>query len=86
MELTEDKYTPLDYALLENHEKVAAFLIEQGALSIRGIQEMAAVRIQSFIRGELVRRELKDKRDLMRKIKKKREAEERKKRKKEENR
>lgn len=47
---------------------------------------MAAVRIQSFIRGELVRRELKDKRDLMRKIKKKREAEERKKRKKEENR
>ncbi|CAD5119632.1 DgyrCDS8225 [Dimorphilus gyrociliatus] len=67
MELTEDKYTPLDYALLENHQKVAQFLIEQGALSIRGIQESAATKIQSVIRGLAVRRELEEKRNLLRK-------------------
>lgn len=65
MELSDDKYTPLDYALLENHEKVAQFLIEQGALSIRGIQDLAAVKIQAVFRGYRLRKTFSERRKLM---------------------
>ena len=40
------RYTPLDYALMGEHHSVAQYMIEQGALSITGIQDIAAGRIQ----------------------------------------
>ena len=45
------RYTPLDYALMGEHYDVAQYMIEQGALSITGIQDIAALKIQvdSFI-------------------------------------
>jgi inversin len=39
-------YTSLDYALMEEHIDVAQFMIEQGGLSITGIQDIAALKIQ----------------------------------------
>ena len=40
------RYTPLDYALMGEHYDVAQYMIEQGALSITGIQDIAALKIQ----------------------------------------
>ena len=54
MEYTEDHFTPLDYALLNDHHEVSQYMIEQGALSITSIRDIAATRIQvSGLRGNL---------------------------------
>ena len=36
------RYTPLDYALMGEHLEVAQYMLEQGALSMIGIQDIAA--------------------------------------------
>lgn len=36
----------LDYALMGEHHEVAQFMIEQGGLSITGIQDIAACKVQ----------------------------------------
>ena len=41
-----DRYTPLDYALMGDYQDVCQYLIEQGALSITGIEHIAATKIQ----------------------------------------
>ncbi len=46
VEFTEDRYTPLDYALMGEHDAVAQYVIEQGGLSITGIEHIAAGKIQ----------------------------------------
>jgi hypothetical protein len=56
MEVDGGRLTPLDYAIIGGHQDVAQLLIENGALSISGIQELAAIVIQKFVRGFLVRR------------------------------
>ena len=56
MEIDGGRLTPLDYAIIGGHEDVAQFLIESGAMSISGIQELAAVVIQRWVRGFIVRR------------------------------
>ena len=56
MELDGEKLTPLDYAIIGNHQDVAQLLIEQGALSVSSIRELAATMIQRCIRGFLARR------------------------------
>lgn len=56
MEVDGGRLTPLDYAIIGGHEEVAQLLIENGAMSISGIQEVAAVVIQKWVRGFLVRR------------------------------
>ena len=56
MEVDGGRLTPLDYAIIGGHEEVAQLLIENGAMSISGIQEVAAVFIQKWVRGFLVRR------------------------------
>ena len=35
-----------DYALMGEHHEVAQFMIEQGGLSITGIQDIAACKVQ----------------------------------------
>ena len=45
------RYTPLDYALMGEHHDVAQYMIEQGALSITGIQDIAATKIQVRIKA-----------------------------------
>ena len=45
------RYTPLDYALMGEHHDVAQYMIEQGALSITGIQDIAATKIQVWIKA-----------------------------------
>ena len=44
--LTISRYTPLDYALMGEHFEVAQYMIEHGAVSITGIQDIAALKIQ----------------------------------------
>ena len=46
METKGDKLTPLDYAIISEFQEIAQYLIEKGAFSISGIQELAAVNIQ----------------------------------------
>ena len=45
------RYTPLDYALMGEHHDVAQYMIEQGGLSITGIQDIAAQKIQVCVRA-----------------------------------
>ncbi|KAK3083082.1 hypothetical protein FSP39_013452 [Pinctada imbricata] len=65
MEMTEDRYTPLDYALMGEHHDVAQYMIEQGALSITGIQDIAALKIQSAFRGYRVRKTFTERKKLL---------------------
>ncbi len=51
-----ERLTPLDYAIIGQHQALAQFLIEQGALSISGIRELAAGMIQRCLRGHLARK------------------------------
>jgi len=65
MEHTEDRYTPLDYALMGEYFEVCQFLIEHGAVSITGIQDVAAVKIQAWFRGIRVRRTFVERKKLL---------------------
>ena len=65
MEYTEDHYTPLDYALMGEYFEVCQFLIEHGAVSITGIQDVAAVKIQAWFRGIRVRRTFVERKKLL---------------------
>jgi len=65
MEHTEDRYTPLDYALMGEYFEVCQFMIEHGAVSITGIQDVAAVKIQSWFRGIRVRRTFVERKKLL---------------------
>ncbi|KPP56786.1 hypothetical protein Z043_125562 [Scleropages formosus] len=49
-------YTPLDYALLGEHQEVTQFMLEHGALSIAAIQDIAASTIQAVYKGYKVRK------------------------------
>ncbi|XP_051722100.1 inversin isoform X2 [Ctenopharyngodon idella] len=65
MEHTEERYTPLDYALLGEHQEVTQFLLEHGALSIAAIQDIAASSIQALYKGYKVRRAFKERKKLL---------------------
>ncbi|KAK3515639.1 hypothetical protein QTP70_025326 [Hemibagrus guttatus] len=59
------RYTPLDYALLGEHQEVTQFLLEHGALSIAAIQDIAASSIQALYKGYKVRRAFKERKNLL---------------------
>ncbi|XP_053343434.1 inversin isoform X2 [Clarias gariepinus] len=65
MEHTEERYTPLDYALLGEHQEVTQFLLEHSALSIAAIQDIAASSIQALYKGYKVRRAFKERKNLL---------------------
>uniref|UniRef100_A0A8C1ZLK0 Inversin n=1 Tax=Cyprinus carpio TaxID=7962 RepID=A0A8C1ZLK0_CYPCA len=65
MEHTEERYTPLDYALLGEHQELTQFLLEHGALSIAAIQDIAASSIQALYKGYKVRRAFKERKKLL---------------------
>ncbi|KAM4018902.1 LOW QUALITY PROTEIN: inversin [Anomaloglossus baeobatrachus] len=65
MESTEERYTPLDYALLGGHQEVIQFMLEHGALSIAAIQDIAASKIQAVYKGHKVRRAFRDRKNLL---------------------
>jgi len=46
MEVDNERLTPLDYAIIGGHQEIAQYLIEQQALTISGIKELAASLIQ----------------------------------------
>ena len=50
-ELHEERYTPLDYALLGNHIDVVEYLQAQGGLQIEQVRELASRHVQSWWRG-----------------------------------
>ncbi|XP_065888702.1 inversin-like [Dysidea avara] len=50
MEVDGDRLTPLDYAIIGGHQEIAQYLIEQNALTISGIKELAASLIQKRYR------------------------------------
>ena len=58
MEGTDHRFTPLDYAILGEHQDLAQWMIEQGAITISSIQELAAIVIQKVVRGFLARRKV----------------------------
>ncbi|MEE6505669.1 hypothetical protein FKM82_005618 [Ascaphus truei] len=65
MENNEERYTPLDYALLGGHQEVIQFMLEHGALSIAAIQDIAASKIQAVYKGHKVRRAFREKKNLL---------------------
>ncbi|CAM9629374.1 unnamed protein product [Lampetra planeri] len=65
MEINEERYTPLDYALLGGHQEVIQYMLEHGALSIAAIQDIAATKIQAVYRGHRVRRSYLDRKKLL---------------------
>ncbi|XP_066483184.1 inversin isoform X2 [Tiliqua scincoides] len=65
MENNEERYTPLDYALLGAHHEVIQFMLEHGALSIAAIQDIAAVKIQAVYKGYKVRKAFQDRKNLL---------------------
>ncbi|XP_060103772.1 inversin [Heteronotia binoei] len=65
MENNEERYTPLDYALLGGHHEVIQFMLEHGALSIAAIQDIAAVKIQAVYKGYKVRKAFQDRKNLL---------------------
>ncbi|XP_058603870.1 inversin isoform X2 [Onychostoma macrolepis] len=65
MEHTEERYTPLDYALLGEHQELTQFLLEHGALSIAAIQDIAASSIQALYKGYKVRRTFRERKKLL---------------------
>ena len=46
MEVDGERLTPLDYAVIGQHQELAQLLIEHGALSISAVQDLAAICIQ----------------------------------------
>ncbi|XP_070691442.1 inversin [Pempheris klunzingeri] len=65
MEHTEERYTPLDYALLGGHSEVTQFMLEHGALSIAAIQDIAAAFIQAVYKGYTVRKAFRERKQLL---------------------
>nr|XP_057940446.1 inversin isoform X5 [Doryrhamphus excisus] len=65
MEHTEERYTPLDYALLGGHSEVTQFMLEHGALSIAAIQDIAASSIQAVYKGYTVRKAFRERKQLL---------------------
>ncbi|XP_069491046.1 inversin [Ambystoma mexicanum] len=65
MENSEERYTPLDYALLGEHHQVVQFMLERGALSIAAIQDIASTRIQAVYKGYKVRRAFQERKILL---------------------
>ncbi|KAM7092781.1 inversin isoform 1-T1 [Molossus nigricans] len=65
MENNEERYTPLDYALLGERHEVIQFMLERGALSIAAIQDIAAFTIQAVYKGYKVRKAFRDRKNLL---------------------
>ncbi|XP_052032434.1 inversin isoform X2 [Apodemus sylvaticus] len=65
MENNEERYTPLDYALLGERHEVIQFMLEHGALSIAAIQDIAASKIQAVYKGYKVRKAFRDRKNLL---------------------
>ncbi|XP_041104124.1 inversin isoform X2 [Polyodon spathula] len=65
MENNEERYTPLDYALLGEHHEVIQFMLEHGALSIAAIQDIAASKIQAVYKGYKVRKAFQERKNLL---------------------
>ncbi|XP_028909910.1 inversin isoform X2 [Ornithorhynchus anatinus] len=65
MENNEERYTPLDYALLGEHHEVIQYMLEHGALSIAAIQDIAAFKIQAVYKGYKVRKAFQDRKNLL---------------------
>uniref|UniRef100_A0A674EET4 Inversin n=1 Tax=Salmo trutta TaxID=8032 RepID=A0A674EET4_SALTR len=65
MEHNEERYTPLDYALLGEHSEVTQYMLEHGALSIAAIQDIAAASIQALYKGYTVRKAFTERKQLL---------------------
>nr|XP_023670833.1 inversin [Paramormyrops kingsleyae] len=65
MEHSEERYTPLDYALLGEHQEVTQFMLEHNALSIAAIQDIAASSIQAVYKGYKVRQAFRERKNLL---------------------
>ncbi|GCB79333.1 hypothetical protein scyTo_0020197, partial [Scyliorhinus torazame] len=58
-------FTPLDYALLGEHQEVIQYMLEHGALSIAAIQDIAASKVQAVYKGYMVRKAFQERKNLL---------------------
>ncbi|XP_067860997.1 inversin isoform X2 [Heptranchias perlo] len=65
METNEERFTPLDYALLGEHQEVIQYMLEHGALSIAAIQDIAASKVQAVYKGYKVRKAFQERKNLL---------------------
>ncbi|XP_051872806.1 inversin isoform X4 [Pristis pectinata] len=65
METNEERFTPLDYALLGEHQEVIQYMLEHGALSIAAIQDIAASKVQAVYKGYMVRKAFQERKNLL---------------------
>uniref|UniRef100_UPI00398E6A4D inversin isoform X2 n=1 Tax=Pristiophorus japonicus TaxID=55135 RepID=UPI00398E6A4D len=65
MEINEERFTPLDYALLGEHQEVIQYMLEHGALSIAAIQDIAASKVQAVYKGYMVRKAFQERKNLL---------------------
>lgn len=59
LEANGNKFTPLDYAQINDHHDCEALLGARGALTVAAFREMAAVSIQSHYRGYVARQRVR---------------------------
>ena len=61
------KLTPLDYAIIEDHQDVSCYLTENNADTIASLKDLIATKIQAIWKGYKFRKAFKDKRELLHK-------------------
>ena len=60
-----DQFTPLDCAVCHEHHEVAQHLLSRGGVTMSALRDAAAIKIQSFFRGAIIRKTFKRHRALM---------------------
>ena len=50
-----EQFTPLDCAVFHEHHEVARLLLGRGGVTVSALRDSAAIKIQAFFRGSVIR-------------------------------